>query len=81
MTFWEFAQWQEGKRLSDELNWTKVGTFMALFANANRDPKKSKAFEMGDFNPYHYSRKKEAPELTEVDFSKLESWGKKKVDG
>lgn len=82
MTFQEFAYWQEGLRQRDEMEWTKLGTFMSLFANANRDPKRSKTFEVSDFNPYSHLRKKDAPELTEKDYDVLNKWAtKKKVDG
>jgi len=33
-------------------NWQHTSALMALIANAHRDPKKGKAFEPDDFNPY-----------------------------
>ncbi len=38
-----------GKR-KDE--WSRWAHWMCLFANANRDPKKGKAFKPKDFDPY-----------------------------
>jgi hypothetical protein len=36
---------------------------MALIANVNRDPKKSKAFKPTDFNPYYVAKKPERERL------------------
>lgn len=33
-------------------NWTHTSHLLALVANVNRDPKKSRAFQPADFNPY-----------------------------
>ena len=32
--------------------WSRASTVMALIANANRDPKKTRAFKPADFDPY-----------------------------
>ena len=43
--------------------WSRASNLMALLANINRDPKKSKVFKPTDFNPY-YAVKKEAVLVT-----------------
>ncbi|MEQ9616666.1 MAG: hypothetical protein RLN60_01385 [Phycisphaerales bacterium] len=32
--------------------WARTSTLMALIANANRDPKKTRAFKPSDFDPF-----------------------------
>ena len=32
--------------------WARTSTLMALIANAHRDPKKTRAFRPGDFDPF-----------------------------
>ena len=36
--------------------WNHTASLMALLANANRDPKKTRAFKMTDFHPHHARR-------------------------
>jgi hypothetical protein len=43
--------------------WAQMSNLMALLANINRDPKKSKVFKPTDFNPY-YVEKKERVTIT-----------------
>ena len=43
--------------------WSRASNLMALMANINRDPKKSKVFKPTDFNPY-YAEKKERVTIT-----------------
>ena len=42
--------------------WGRTSAVMALVANVNRDPKKTRAFKPGDFDPTARSAK--APEMT-----------------
>ncbi len=37
-------------------NWTHTSSVLAMIANVNRDPKKSRAFRPDDFNPYAAKR-------------------------
>ena len=37
--------------------WSRASNLMALLANINRDPKKSKVFKPTDFNPYYAVKK------------------------
>jgi hypothetical protein len=39
--------------------WARASNLMALIANCNRDPKKSKVFKPSDFNPYYIGKVKE----------------------
>ena len=39
----------EGRRRD---NWSHTSSVMALIANVNRDPKRSRAFKPADFDPY-----------------------------
>jgi len=39
----------EGRERSE---WARMSALLALIANAHRDPKKSRAFKPGDFDPY-----------------------------
>jgi hypothetical protein len=43
--------------------WGRAASLMALIANVNRDPKKSRAFKPGDFDPFSQRRSGEAPKL------------------
>ena len=40
--------------------WNHTSAILAMIANANRDPKKSKVFRPGDFNPYATEHKMKA---------------------
>jgi hypothetical protein len=42
----------EAIELKDRMAWNRVSALMALQCNINRDPKKTKAFNPSDFNPY-----------------------------
>ncbi len=33
-------------------NWSHTSALLAMTANVNRDPKKSRTFKLADFNPY-----------------------------
>lgn len=35
-----------------EARWSHTSTLLAMIANVNRDPKKTRAFKPGDFNPH-----------------------------
>ena len=37
-------------------NWAHTSTVLALLANANRDPKKTRAFRPSDFDPFETRR-------------------------
>jgi len=37
--------------------WVHTSSLLALIANANRDPKKTRAFKPSDFDPYAKSRR------------------------
>ena len=41
--------------------WGHTSSVLALIANVNRDPKKSRPFSPKDFNPHAARRKKAAP--------------------
>ena len=41
--------------------WNHTSAVLAMIANANRDPKKSKVFRPGDFHPYAGKRKRGIP--------------------
>jgi hypothetical protein len=43
--------------------WGRAASIMALIANVNRDPKKSRAFKPGDFDPFTQRRSGVAPKL------------------
>ena len=43
--------------------WSRWSNLMALIANANRDPRRTRAFRPRDFNPYE-ARAKEGIPLT-----------------
>jgi hypothetical protein len=52
--------------------WSRASNLMALIANCNRDPKKSKVFKPSDFNPYCAdTNKKEAVVLTKDNMNVL----------
>lgn len=44
----------EGRSRAD---WGRASALMALIANANRDPKRTKAFKPADFNPFEQEKK------------------------
>jgi len=44
----------EGSRRDD---WFRTSSEMALLANINRDPKKHRSYEPGDFDPFVVARK------------------------
>jgi len=46
--------------------WGHTSALMALIANANRDPRKSKTFKPDDFNPYARDRCANDQEVIEV---------------
>jgi hypothetical protein len=41
--------------------WGHTSTVLAMIANCNRDPKKSRAFNPADFNPYAAKRRRGIP--------------------
>jgi hypothetical protein len=43
--------------------WGRAASIMALIANVNRDPKKSRAFKPADFDPFTQRRSGAAPKL------------------
>jgi hypothetical protein len=52
----------EGKNMMD---WAHTSCLMALIANCNRDPKKSRIFKPDDFNPYK-TRSKGISDLNDI---------------
>jgi hypothetical protein len=49
--------------------WNRTSTVLALIANVNRDPKKSKAFGPKDFHPYE-ARKAKPPVKADISIFK-----------
>jgi hypothetical protein len=48
-------------------NWAHTSAVLALIANVNRDPKKTRAFKPADFDPYSVrDRRDEAIEVTDM---------------
>ena len=45
-------------------SWQHTSAILCLIANANRDPKKTRAFKPSDFNPF--SRKSKYPDAINV---------------
>ena len=43
-------------------DWSRVSSLMALIANVNRDPKKTRAFRPADFDP-HQERQRPAAKV------------------
>ena len=41
--------------------WAHTSTVLAMIANANRDPKRTRAFRPGDFDPYSQKSSAERP--------------------
>jgi len=48
----------------DRQRWNHTAQLLALIANANRDPKKRRAFRPSDFNPYARGRGREGLPIT-----------------
>jgi len=59
--------------------WDRTSTVLALIANVNRDPKKTRAFRPKDFNPYERRGKSGMP-ITKGNIGALKVFvkGKKK---
>ena len=58
------------------MEWAQTAAVMALLANVNRDPKKTRAFRPDDFNPYIRAEKRAAA-VTITDMGVLkEAFGK-----
>ncbi|HPD17392.1 MAG TPA: hypothetical protein PLE19_20840 [Planctomycetota bacterium] len=48
-------------------NWAHTSAILALVANVNRDPKKTRAYKPSDFDPYTAKdRRDEAIEVTDM---------------
>lgn len=48
-------------------NWAHTSAILALIANVNRDPKKTRAYKPADFDPYTAKdRRDEAIEVTDM---------------
>ncbi|HNQ22491.1 MAG TPA: hypothetical protein PKK06_05295 [Phycisphaerae bacterium] len=48
-------------------NWAHTSAILALVANVNRDPKKTRAYRPADFDPYTArDRRDEALEITDL---------------
>jgi hypothetical protein len=48
-------------------NWAHTSAVLALIANVNRDPKKTRPFKPADFDPYAgKDRREEAIEVTDM---------------
>jgi len=52
------------------MEWSQTAAVMALLANVNRDPKKTRAFRPDDFNPYIRAERRAAA-VTITDISVL----------
>ncbi|MCX5673931.1 MAG: hypothetical protein NTX87_02885 [Planctomycetota bacterium] len=50
--------------------WGRMSSLLALIANVNRDPKRTRAFKPADFNPYEARRRAGIP-LTKENFRLL----------
>ena len=64
-TLRELAVMSLAKQRSD---WNRTSASMALFANANRDPKRGRPFKPSDFDPY---ARQDRRERTDVDRESL----------
>lgn len=53
-------------------NWIRTSTILAMIANTNRDPKKSRPFKPSDFDPYSDDRRRDA-KVESVDMATLKS--------
>ena len=42
-------------------NWSHTSTVLAMLANCNRNPKKSRAFKPADFDPFHVRKRQQRP--------------------
>ena len=60
--------------------WDRTSTVLALVANVNRDPKKTRAFRPKDFNPYERRRGSGMP-ITKANISVLKKVFVKKKEG
>ncbi|MBM4020562.1 MAG: hypothetical protein FJ288_19965 [Planctomycetes bacterium] len=58
-------------------NWAQTSTVLALIANVNRDPKKTRAFRPADFNPFETRRRRRGVPLVaeNLDVLKAGVWG------
>jgi len=51
--------------------WGRMSSLLALIANVNRDPKKTRAFKPADFNPYEARKLGGGVPLTKENFGLL----------
>jgi hypothetical protein len=51
--------------------WGRMSSLLALIANVNRDPKKTRAFRPADFNPYEARKSGGGVPLTKENFGLL----------
>ena len=59
--------------------WAHTSAVLAMTANVNRDPKRTKAFKSADFNPYEVAKRKAV--RGKADISILKDVFVKKEDG
>ncbi|MCD6405999.1 MAG: hypothetical protein J7M19_09250 [Planctomycetes bacterium] len=59
--------------------WAHTSAVLAMTANINRDPKRTKAFKPADFNPYEVAKQKAV--TGKADISVLKDVFVKKEDG
>jgi len=52
--------------------WGRMSSLLALVANVNRDPRRTRAFRPSDFNPYEARRQSGGVVLTKANFGLLE---------
>jgi len=52
-------------------NWAHTSTVLALLANVNRDPKRTRAFRPADFNPFETRRARDGVPLVAENLAML----------
>ena len=65
----------------DRQCWNHTSQLLALIANANRDPKKGRAFRPSDFNPYARGKGRKGLPITKANIGVLRQVFVKKKDG
>jgi hypothetical protein len=76
-TFFELFAFSQGKIDDDQRLWHHTSSVMALFANANRDPKRRPTpFDPADFTPYKDVDNKTvgSNEITEEQKQSIAKW-------
>jgi len=77
-TFFELFAFSKGRIDDDQRLWNHTSSIMALFANANRDPKRRPTpFDPADFTPYKdvgNESEQESNEVTEEQKNLIAQW-------